>query len=1505
MAAITAAKTPTMIKKKSNKDSEGNMRKSVKYLLAISGVALVSTCAFGLFGPAEVAAESTALAFSADNWTVKSGNVELTGQNAITTNKDTDVGDNKLLISTKQEYSDFHLQFKVQYDSGNTHGDPWNGYGGVLIHGDKDAAVPDGYYMGFYGWDLSIDATAGASLLESTGWWWNGAFHRMNGTDCAFGAGGNGFKQYTIDIYVKDSHVNTIIDGWLFQNAPLPYTTSGVISIYNDGLSCKYSDISVESLGADFDITSTLIRANWGGGNTAGEMWYWNDAGKDHSFRMKLADESEGATNYYLARLSKVSDGNQTVDVHVDKTGALEFADKDGWAATEKFTWGDKTGVGSGVIFSINSVEIPSILLDGVAPSSNVGFYIDKNIEGWYSAQEYWLLYKDKNGVLRVADHIDPVYAFDRDAHAFAHDQANSYIRGYSFISQDNELITSHRRGQEVAWLKPVTLTKKGDIEHTFEFTDPALDVDISEYADIQTNHFKCKIEYSVDGGEYTDKLVLPAATASGKITVRVSTAGVANDASGAISFAPLTTEISYTTTRNAPATYFRKIKDINVNSVGDGTKIDLKDYVETNIDGAWSYVYDGNTVQGSAFTLPAETVSGKTVTVSVTPDGGEKSSADITLDVKYYAYPTAVKFPYYNDCGAPGDEWMPLYGTVKADGGKWTSAKNDGWGVMADFGTDSYVFRTRLDVKETEQSKQNDGILIHASVGTHGCNGLLLQFRNVGNTPYITAGWLFDGKFVLLQDFYAGFNMTGDFYLTVISSGSSVEIMLNGWRVCNIVDRYYGGGKLALLGASANVWSDMRCDAFTDNIADRVIRRDWQIVGADTFAKEAIFSGAFSVTFDLPSVEGITGYKLVTRTFRNDKSVNIAAGDKNYTLNVTAGDQYGDAVLELTGLQPTGDELTLNFTHSISAGFDASFMTLLYTAGGVDYIADSVYFGNPDDAKAHGVTPTSFNDRKMYIPLVNGQLLTGRKGEKAVWARGDNVSDAMEAKTYSDATVSSSVDLPYRLYLPQGYDESKQYPVMLFLHGAGERGSDNVIHVNKIAGVSNVLLDRLVLGGYNDKFIVVAPQCPEGMRWVENDWSTGKYDFDSIAQSIPSRLVSSLLHNEIFAKYSVDRSRIYGAGVSMGGFGITDLAMREPGLFAAVYNICGGCDDTKADLLSTTAIRGYHSPTDGTVNYEPLKGLIASAAGKGYDAQYSEINAGIGHLEWVPAFEEPDLITWLLAHRKTWTVSVELNGGALADGITLPQTYGYDSDTVTLPVPTRVGYAFGGWYADEKFGGEPVTSFGGKTATNLTLYAKWTTNLTVSVKVDGSDFDTVTLENGDELDLSQFKPVKTGYVLIGWTDGTNDYSVKGKVTVNANMTLTAKWQIATYTVTVYRDGGKIFEETAEYGSSVTFNAPTDDGYVFDGLYADADFTVKAELPETVTDNVTLYAKYTRKSTPEKPENKGEPKDDGVNLGLAVGLPVGLVAAVAAVTTYIAVRKKRKHSDKSESKDGE
>jgi predicted peptidase len=217
---------------------------------------------------------------------------------------------------------------------------------------------------------------------------------------------------------------------------------------------------------------------------------------------------------------------------------------------------------------------------------------------------------------------------------------------------------------------------------------------------------------------------------------------------------------------------------------------------------------------------------------------------------------------------------------------------------------------------------------------------------------------------------------------------------------------------------------------------------------------------------------------------------------------------------------------------------------------------------------------------------------------------------------------------LRYRLYVPIGIQG--RVPLIVWLHGTGGRGKDNV---RQLASDLEVLVsDRVQKTGPT---FVLAPQCPEGDKWA-NRYATfplQPYDLASLPESEPSRLTVALVR-ELIKTYPVDATRIYVMGFSMGGSGTWDMLMRHPDLFAAGVPITGVADIGRANLLAAMPIWSFHGELDpispvrnGRMMYEALKKV-------GAPAHYTEIG-GVEHDSVGLALKEPDLFRWLFAQRR------------------------------------------------------------------------------------------------------------------------------------------------------------------------------------------------------------------------------------------------------------------------------
>jgi predicted peptidase len=229
---------------------------------------------------------------------------------------------------------------------------------------------------------------------------------------------------------------------------------------------------------------------------------------------------------------------------------------------------------------------------------------------------------------------------------------------------------------------------------------------------------------------------------------------------------------------------------------------------------------------------------------------------------------------------------------------------------------------------------------------------------------------------------------------------------------------------------------------------------------------------------------------------------------------------------------------------------------------------------------------------------------------------------------------VQGKDTLPYRLLLPENYDGKKKYPLILFLHGRGESGTDNELQLTH--GAKLFLHDSI-----RKKYpaIIVFPQCRQTSYWSNVDIkedSTGKRVFNfspegepTIDLALTEKLLKQLQH-DLF----VNKKQIYIMGLSMGGMGTFEIVRRNPKLFAAAIPICGGANPFTAKQLKKTSWWIFHGAKDDVVN--PEFSIQMAKALQQYKANvkftlYPEAN----HNSWDGAFAEPDLMHWLFSNKK------------------------------------------------------------------------------------------------------------------------------------------------------------------------------------------------------------------------------------------------------------------------------
>lgn len=233
--------------------------------------------------------------------------------------------------------------------------------------------------------------------------------------------------------------------------------------------------------------------------------------------------------------------------------------------------------------------------------------------------------------------------------------------------------------------------------------------------------------------------------------------------------------------------------------------------------------------------------------------------------------------------------------------------------------------------------------------------------------------------------------------------------------------------------------------------------------------------------------------------------------------------------------------------------------------------------------------------------------------------------------------TNESGETIPFRLLLPESYSPATNYPLVLFLHGAGERGDDN--HQQLVNGV-RVFLDPA--HRRNFPCIVAAPQCPTGSYWASVDIDRSerparplKMDFNYTRPITPDLQIAIDLTRHLLATERADPRRTYVAGISMGGMGTLEAVARFPDLFTAAVPVCGG-GDPKAFGKKQAGISFwlFHGADDDVVGVEHSRTMVALLKELGAEVRYTEY-PGVKHNSWDAAFADPDLLPWLFRHSR------------------------------------------------------------------------------------------------------------------------------------------------------------------------------------------------------------------------------------------------------------------------------
>lgn len=209
---------------------------------------------------------------------------------------------------------------------------------------------------------------------------------------------------------------------------------------------------------------------------------------------------------------------------------------------------------------------------------------------------------------------------------------------------------------------------------------------------------------------------------------------------------------------------------------------------------------------------------------------------------------------------------------------------------------------------------------------------------------------------------------------------------------------------------------------------------------------------------------------------------------------------------------------------------------------------------------------------------------------------------------------IVKTIGADYLLYLPEEYGITQdKWPLILFLHGAGERGND-LSKVEKHGPPKLIIKEKKAL-----PFVIVSPQCPD------DEWWSSELQIDTL----------DALLDDVVSRYQIDKERIYVTGLSMGGFGAWRLAAEYPDRFAAIAPVCGGGNPEDAATIAHLPIWVFHGAKDEAVPIKKSEEMVAALEKVGNTVKFTSY-PDAGHNSWDATYQNPELYRWFLAHTRS-----------------------------------------------------------------------------------------------------------------------------------------------------------------------------------------------------------------------------------------------------------------------------
>lgn len=450
-------------------------------------------------------------------------------------------------------------------------------------------------------------------------------------------------------------------------------------------------------------------------------------------------------------------------------------------------------------------------------------------------------------------------------------------------------------------------------------------------------------------------------------------------------------------------------------------------------------------------------------------------------------------------------------------------------------------------------------------------------------------------------------------------------RFVLNGPTRFENIHFKAGEGSYLLFVAQANpitMAQGVTCTGFANNRVDRAV----SILGGYQAGSGSDFPAAFnpSITIESGSFILVGFNRQVTTTHTGTAAIRISGGEiaTLYGGSLNAG-WGGSLDLIITGGRFTG------IIHAGGAGntvFAKGNVSVKITGGdftlcpGIDgVVGEGVSYldvsGMEDGWEALVEKAVNFTTIKTPDGEIGGDIIV-------------EPEDVFEQNNFID---SQGTILPYRYYLPENYNPNKKYPLLLYMHGLGSRGNDNILQLTSSGAA---VVKKVINSDYKDDAIILAPQCPVGEQWVANGKYPGSPGYN--LQEPMSTYLSAAweLVQKTISDYTIDQSRIYATGSSNGGGAVWSLAARNPEFFAAIVPLAGtgevGGAATVAENLASTPIWTFHGDIDEVLSVEGTRGLAAAIGNAGGNITYTEL-PGVNHGGcWPAAAGQEGLLDWM-----------------------------------------------------------------------------------------------------------------------------------------------------------------------------------------------------------------------------------------------------------------------------------